>query len=158
MYTRGRGRTSWHPVLSLLLHKRKGPMGFIVRSLGGKLIVIAAFILLLSMLLFVFVSWLLLVSYSEHEARSAAQNHLFQVEQTYQVSTSALQDELHRTSTNTTLLSDLSTTSTQATQDHLQSLLVPAFTHNHLSILALVSRNHQLLAQLTNTDMTSQEI
>ncbi len=132
-------------------------MGFTVRSLGGKLVVVATLILLASILLFALLSWILLTIYSEHEARDAAQSHLFQVEQAYQVYTATLRDELHRTSTTPALINGLATTQstfTQATQDHLQSLLVPSFTYNHLAALTLVSRNRQVLAQVT---MTSQD-
>jgi signal transduction histidine kinase len=131
-----------------------------VRSLGSKLIVIATFILLLGILLFAFVSWIVLTFYSEHQTRNAAQNHLFQVEQAYQGYTTTLHDELYRASTNPTLLNDLSSTSfstAQAAQDHLQSLLVSSFTHDHLSLIALVSSNQQVLAQVTSTDISNQE-
>lgn len=136
-------------------------MGLIVRSLGGKLIVVATFILLLCMLLFALLSWFLLTFYSEHEARNAAQNHLFQAQQTYQIYTTTLRDELHRSSTNTTIINAIATmqpSSPQALQDQLQSLLVQPLTHNHLSLIALVSKNHQLLAQLTTINISTQDI
>ena len=135
-------------------------MGFLVRSLGGKLIVVAAFILLLCMLLFALLSWFLLTTYSEHEARNAAQNHLFQVEQAYQTYSNSLQNELHQTSTNPDIINAMvaAQSPSQATQDHLQNLLVQPLTHNHLSMLALISQNHQLLAQSTTMDRTGQDI
>ncbi len=127
-----------------------------MRSLGGKLIVVATFILVLCMLLFALLSWILLTFYSEHEARSAAQSHLFQAQQAYLGYTTTLRDELHRTSTDGALVKSVSTihSPTQATQDHLQSLLVPLYTSNHLSMLTLVSSNRRLLAQIP---MTGQE-
>src|SRR6266436_6363933 len=51
-------------------------MRFTVRSLGGKLVISAALMLLLCMLLFSITSWFLLKIYYEHEARSDATLHL----------------------------------------------------------------------------------
>jgi signal transduction histidine kinase len=136
-------------------------MGFIVRSLWGKLIVLATFILLLCMLLFVLLSWYLLTFYSEHEARNTAQSQLFQIKQEYQLYTTTLRDELHRTSANTAIINATATmqsSTSQALQDHLQSLLVQPLTGNHLSILILVSKNHQVLAQLNTLNTASQNI
>jgi signal transduction histidine kinase len=136
-------------------------MAFIVRSLGGKLIIVATFILLLCMLLFAFLSWFLLTFYSEHEARNMAQSHLFQTQQAYQTYTTALRDELYRSSTDAPLIDAMVTrqpSSLQARQDRLQALLLQPFTRNHLSLLVLVSKNHQLLTQLTTLPITSQEV
>jgi signal transduction histidine kinase len=136
-------------------------MGFIVRSLWGKLVVLATFILLLCMLLFVLLSWYLLTFYSEHEARNTAQSQLFQIKQEYQLYTTTLRDELHRTSANTAIINATATmqsSTSQALQDHLQSLLVQPLIGNHLSILILVSKNQQVLAQLNTMNTSSQNI
>ena len=136
-------------------------MGFIVRSLWGKLIVVATFILLLCMLLFVLLSWYLLTFYSEHEARNTAQSQLFQVKQEYQLYAANLRDELHKTGANTAIINAtaaMQSSTSQASQDHLQSLLVQPLTTNHLSMLVLISSNHQLLAQLNTLNTSSQNI
>jgi signal transduction histidine kinase len=136
-------------------------MGFIVRSLWGKLIVVATFTLLLCMLLFVFLSWYLLMFYAEREARNTAQNQLFQVKQEYQLYTTTLYDDLHKASTTTDIINDTTTmqsSTTQALQDHLQSLLVQPLTHNHLSTLVLLSRNHHVLTQLSTTTISTQNV
>ncbi len=91
-------------------------MAFTVRSLGGKLIVVATFILLLCMLLFALLSWLLLTFYSEHEARNAAQSHLFQAQQAYQAYTTTLRDELRRSSADTALINAMATSQSSASQ------------------------------------------
>lgn len=134
-------------------------MRFIVRSPGGKLIVGATLILLSCMLLFIAFTWSLLRLYSQHEADSAAQTHLALIERAYQARTNMLKDELGKVTTNTSIISAITQQpSTQATQEHLQSLLVEPFTQNHLSMLSLVSPNRQWLAQLANTSITSQDL
>lgn len=108
-----------------------------------------------------FCSWLLLTFYSEHEARSSAQNHLFQVIQSYQDYTTTVHNELYKTSTSPAMIDGLAAIAsppTLALQDHLQSLLVSPFTHSHLSMLVLVSSNHQILADITDRDTTTEEI
>ena len=136
-------------------------MGFIVRSLWGKLIVVATFILLLGMLLFGILSWYLITIYSEHEARTTAQNQLFQVKQEYQLYTTNLHSALQKTSANTTLINAtaaMQSPSSQALQDHLQNQLVQPFTANHLSMLVLIDSNHRILAQLNTLNISSQNI
>jgi len=59
-------------------------MRFTVRSLGGKLVISAALLLLLCMLLFSVTSWYFLKSFYEHEARSDARLHLASIEKAYQ--------------------------------------------------------------------------
>ena len=51
-------------------------MRFTVRSLGGKLVISAALMLLLCMLLFSVTSWFVLKSFYEHEAIIDANKHL----------------------------------------------------------------------------------
>ena len=134
-------------------------MRFIVRSPGGKLIVGATLILLCCMLLFIALTWSLLKLYSQHEADSAAQTHLALIERAYQARTNMLKDKLGKVTTNTSIISAIKQQpSTQATQEHLQSLLIEPFTQNHLSMLSLVSPNRQWLAQLANTNITSQDL
>jgi len=59
-------------------------MRFTVRSLGGKLVISAALLLLLCMLLFSVTSWYFLKSFYEHEARNDARLHLASIEKAYQ--------------------------------------------------------------------------
>jgi signal transduction histidine kinase len=135
-------------------------MGFIVRSLWGKLIVVATFILLLCMLLFVLLSWYLLTAYSEHEARNTAQSQLLQVKQEYQLYTANLRDELDKTSANPAIINTIAamqSSPSQASQD-LQGQLIQPLTANHLSMLALIASDHHLLAQLNTMNTSSQSI
>jgi signal transduction histidine kinase/methyl-accepting chemotaxis protein len=64
-------------------------MRFTVRSLGGKLVISAALMLLLCMLLFSAASWVLLKSFYELEARSDARLHLASIKSAYQTQLSA---------------------------------------------------------------------
>jgi signal transduction histidine kinase len=59
-------------------------MRFTVRSLGGKLVISAALMLLLCMLLFSAASWYFLKSFYEHEAKSDARIHLASIKSAYQ--------------------------------------------------------------------------
>ncbi|MGZ3621609.1 MAG: ATP-binding protein [Ktedonobacteraceae bacterium] len=58
-------------------------MRFTVRSLGGKLVISAALMLLLCMLLFSVTSWYVLKSFYEHEAAIDARSHLASIESAY---------------------------------------------------------------------------
>lgn len=62
---------------------RRSRARFTVRSLGGKLVLVAALTLLLCMLLFVAVSWGMVRAYYEREARSDASTHLSSLSQLY---------------------------------------------------------------------------
>jgi signal transduction histidine kinase/methyl-accepting chemotaxis protein len=64
-------------------------MRFTVQSLGGKLVISAALMLLLCMLLFSAASWVLLKSFYELEARSDARLHLASIKSAYQTQLSA---------------------------------------------------------------------
>jgi signal transduction histidine kinase len=69
-------------------------MRFQVRSLGGKLILVAALTLLLCMVLFSGLSWSLLKYLSERDARSDALTHLAVLKKIYSNQTSALLRDL----------------------------------------------------------------
>lgn len=64
-------------------------MQFTVRSLGGKLIIVATLTLLLCMLLFSFISWGMFRFYSEYQAKRDAQSHLSHIQVAYQDHTGA---------------------------------------------------------------------
>src|SRR5258708_13751437 len=90
LHARGKGRTSWHPVPPLLFLIREGSMLLILRSFGGKLILVTALTLLLCMLLFTVASWGLFTFYSEHTAKSDAAGHLELMNKAYQANTALL--------------------------------------------------------------------
>ncbi|MGH2479823.1 MAG: hypothetical protein ACRDHW_09230, partial [Ktedonobacteraceae bacterium] len=71
---------------------RRSRTRFTVRSLGGKLVLVAALMLLLCMLLFVAVSWGLVRAFYERQASSDASTHLSSLSQIYRAqSTQRLQ-------------------------------------------------------------------
>src|SRR6266700_1270442 len=103
--------------------RRKVRMRFKVRSLGGKLIVVATCILLLCMLLFSVMSWSLLRFYSEHEAATNAQTDL------------SLETKMFQSHT-------------PAVRSHYQQMLDTYPFQSHLSSVAILSPTHQVLAHL----------
>src|SRR5215469_10826344 len=137
LHTRGKGRTSWHPVLPLLFCLRRGRMRFTVRSLGGKLIISAALTLLLCLLLFSTASWLLLKNFYEHEARSDAIAHLTLIKRAYQtqaappINNKFASDLVHKTSLNLTVV--------LCKSGHIRGTTVPdiAALNRHISEKAL---------------------
>ncbi|HEY7418866.1 MAG TPA: ATP-binding protein [Ktedonobacteraceae bacterium] len=122
-------------------------MQLIVRSLGGKFIVIATLILLLCMLLFTVLSLNFLKLYSERTAGSDAHNHLLLIKQTYQTYTSSLTQELTKTSQDTSVSSALLRHSESA---QLQSLLASLAVRDHFSNVTLVTPESQTLAQVSS--------
>ncbi|MBE3559041.1 MAG: GAF domain-containing protein [Ktedonobacteraceae bacterium] len=129
-------------------------MRFFARSLGGKLIVVATLTLLLCLLLFTVLSWGLLKFYFERSARNDAQADLEQLAQAYQGQSTKLLQELeqlaHRPDIVKTL--SLSPPAIRAAQDYLRSQLTPLALHEHLSALAIISRNHEILAQVESAN------
>src|SRR5437588_8688668 len=93
----GRAGTPSYPYFYIA---RKVRMRFKVRSLGGKLIIVAALTLLLCMLIFSALSWGLLKYLSEHEARSDATIHLSYLKNSYQSASSALMQNLNQVAQN----------------------------------------------------------
>src|ERR1700730_14759642 len=123
MHTRGKGRTSWHPVLSLLFAgNQKGCMRFTVRSLGGKLMVSAALTLVLCLLCFSAASWYLLKIFYEHEAKHDASIHLAPMRRAYQTQTALLTSELAATASSQTLVMALTQPSTASSDAQIISI------------------------------------
>ncbi|HEU5228602.1 MAG TPA: ATP-binding protein [Ktedonobacteraceae bacterium] len=104
------------------------------------------------MLIFIGISWNLFKFYSEHQARSDAQTHLFQIKQAYQTHTTMLANELEQLTHN----SDINAIfSTPAPQDRLQASLVSLSIRYHLSALDIISSDHQILTRIEGTNPTS---
>lgn len=129
-------------------------MRFIARSLGGKLIVLTTLILLLCIFLPGILSLSILNVYAERTARSQAQVHLAQVKQAYQAHTTELTQALDtlRSDPNVVMLATQPATPTSTSQ--LQSLLITAVMRNHLSSLAIITRDHQFVTRLAAGDTT----
>lgn len=125
-------------------------MRFTVRSLGGKLILVALLTLLLCLLFSIILSWSLLKLYAENEARSDAQLQLSLFKQSYQVYTTTLVDDMHA-------LDDANVPTNlphQAALDRLHNLLVTIAIRHHLSRLDFITAKHQVLVQIENTATT----
>lgn len=177
---RGKEGTSWHPVLSLLLYGREGRMQGIIRSLGGKLILVATAILLLCLLLFSLIGWSMLGFFSEYQARRDAQSHLSLIQAAYNTQTQLLIQQLQQvaqqpqvarqlTQRATTQASDLvadaqeaetpaaSTTQTAA-QNTLQDLLEQTALARHLSTLILLDTQQHGITHGGRTLMPSTQM
>jgi len=123
-------------------------MRLTVRSLGGKLILSAAVILLLGLLFFSIISWGLLEYRSEHEAKSDAIAHLTLVKQAYQTQTSALIDALTKVASNIKITAKGSRHATSSPSNHLAVMLTPLLVQYRLSEIAVISADRELLVYL----------
>jgi signal transduction histidine kinase len=131
-------------------------MRFKVRSLGGKLIVVATCILLLCMLLFSILCWSLLKFYSEHEAATNAQGDLSLTKKTWQSHTLALIQDLNKLASDADFSALASQSPTRAVRARYQQIFDTHPSQTHWSSLAILSPTHQVLAQLGTPDASAQ--
>jgi signal transduction histidine kinase len=129
-----------------------------MRSLGGKLIIVTALTLLFCMLLFTILSWSLLKFYSEHDAKSDAFKSLPLLKREYQFNSTLLIRELEAQGSKSNVISAVVSPHSQLTRNRLQGLLAIVFSSYHLSTLAIISMNHDSIAQLSSTGSTSQNV
>ncbi len=122
-------------------------MQFSMRSLGGKLTVSTALVLLLCLLLFLLTSWGALTFYAEREARNNASLHLSLVKQAYNANNASLTTALQAVASNKELVSSITRTG-GPTQTYLNEIGSPVQNRFSLSALDVVSPNRMLLAQL----------
>ena len=159
VYARGKGRTSWHPVLPLLLpSKKKGSKYFRMRSLGGKLIFVTALTLLFCMLLFTVLSWSLLKFYSEHDAKVDALKHLLMLKSEYQFNSTLLIHDLEVQGSKSNIAAALSSLHSSSTRVRIQELLAKISGTHHLSTLVIISMQHQSVVQFPSTDTPTASI
>src|SRR5437660_10062137 len=112
-------------------------MRFKVRSLGGKLILVAALTLLLCMVLFVGLSWGALHYLSEHEARNDASTHLSLLKKMYQARTLTLMQDLQHLAQSPGITSAIAHPVPLATRQGVGKVL-EAFPQNyHVFLVAL---------------------
>jgi signal transduction histidine kinase len=137
--------------------QRKARMRFPMRSPSGKFIVLATVILFVCLLLFSSVTWSLLGLYAKQEAQASARSQLAQIKQSYQAHTVELSQQLVQMTKNTQIVGAISQPGI-GVQEELQNILLPLFLKNHLSTLRIITRNHQLLAQIQNSSTSSQEV
>src|SRR6266566_2278183 len=127
-------------------------MRFTVRSLGGKLVISAALMLLLCMLLFSVTSWFFLKSFYEHEAKIDAPIHLASIQNAYQKQVNAVINNLDLAMINNpSVMHLLAKPHTKSPQDQANSFLTMEAFKYDLSSLTLVSTNSDVLAQSWGT-------
>ncbi|GAC1576629.1 MAG: hypothetical protein NVS4B1_03660 [Ktedonobacteraceae bacterium] len=122
-------------------------MQFSMRSLGGKLTIGAALVLLLCLLLFLVTTWGVLTFYAEREANNNAQAHLTLARQAYNTRNAALFHTLQMVATDQGLVSSMSQTG-RVTQNYLTAISSSAQYHFSLSAIDVVAPNHSMLAQV----------
>jgi signal transduction histidine kinase len=123
-------------------------MQFTVRSLGGKLIIVATFTLLLCLLLMTILSWSTLRFYTESQAKKDAQTHLSRLQQIYQSHTQILIQDLKRLTQQLPLTTTHDTLqSSQTLAYYLQGSFAALSTSNHITTLDVISSNYLFVAQ-----------
>ena len=132
-------------------------MRFSVRSLGGKLIVVAAVTLLLCMLLFSALSWGVLKYVSEREARSEAPAHLSIVKKSWYAQNTFLLNSLTTITQNPSLASLITQPPSFSRQQEMDSQLTPVAVRHTLNIVSLAlfstsNRQSEPLAQVGVTE------
>ncbi len=122
-------------------------MQFTLRSLGGKLIIVATLILLFCMLLFTLLSWSMFKLYSEYQAKRDAQTHLSIIHTAYQSHMTALLQDLTSVTHDPHISATLTHPSAPNNNAYLQKILVTYALRQHISTLNIISTDtHQLVA------------
>jgi hypothetical protein len=151
------GRTSWHPVLPLLLAiGRKGRMRLTLRSLGGNLIVVTTVTLLFCLLLFTLLSWEGFKLYSNTHASRDAQKHLTLLQTAYQQHTQGLVHTITAISHNTSVIAILGDPANPDNETTMHNLLDEHAINDHLLELAVFDASGNALAgnnTLSRTDI-----
>ncbi len=124
-------------------------MQFPMRSLGGKLTISAALVLLLSLLLFMVTAWGLLTFYAEREAKNNAQLHLARAKKAYSAHNASLIQALQTIADDSVVISSIKQPG-PTVQNRLKEISSSAQYHFSLSALDIVSPNHSILAQVEN--------
>jgi len=121
-------------------------MHFRVRSLGGKLVISAALTLLFCMLLFTGLSFWLVKSFYERQARSDASLHLAEISQSYLDESKQYLSDLENSTTNAAVMNVLEQ------QDGAQNRFITLFTQNlvqnRMTSLELLNTRQQTLVQI----------
>lgn len=128
-------------------------MRFKVRSLGGKLIIVAALALLLCLVIFSALSWGLLKYLSEHEASSDAAKHLSASKNVYRSASGALVQDVTQVARNSDVISSVSHPPTVQLQQRLDDLLAQvqashASHHVFLPIIDVFTKNQRIVGKL----------
>ncbi len=132
-------------------------MRFKVRSLGGKLIFVAALTLLLCMILFSALSLGLLKYLSERDARSDAATHLSFINRAYQAQTATLIHNLEQVAANNDVNFTASQPSTPHTVHSLGDMLAQDSIQYHMTLLTfdIIGGKRQLLGNVDDGHNTN---
>ena len=120
-------------------------MRFTRRSLGGKLTVSAALVLLLCMLFYIITTWGLFTFYANRETRNNAQIQLSLAKQAYTAHNTVLIQALQTIASDQTIVSSI-TAQGRIMQSRLQEISLPIRNRFSLSSIEIVSPNHNILA------------
>src|SRR2546429_2005747 len=113
-------------------------MRFTVRSLGGKLVISAALMLLLCMLLFSVTSWFFLKTFYELEARRDAVRHLESITRAYQTKIDLLKEGLTTEAAKSVIVAALTNIKPSA-RAQVSRELAYAKGQYHLSSVSIIS-------------------
>lgn len=119
---------------------------FTMRSLGGKLVLIAAVTLLLCMLLFVTVSWGMMRMFYAREARNDASTHLSSLSQVYLGQSTHYLQSLLTTAASTDVSGALRHQA--GARNNLITQLTRDLVNEHVASLALMDAQHTTLVQV----------
>jgi signal transduction histidine kinase/sensor domain CHASE-containing protein/HAMP domain-containing protein len=138
-------------------------MQFTIRSLGGKLIIVATFTLLLCLLLITIFSWSTLRYYTESQAKKDAQAHLSSLQQVYQSHTHVIIQDLEKLTKQLPLATTDTQESSQTLTQYLQGAFAALSTSDHVTTLDVLSPNYVFIARgnplsATNTNKLSPNI
>lgn len=135
-------------------------MQFLVRSLGGKIIIVTALVLLLCLFLFSALSWALFQLYTEHAAHSNALYHFSLLRKAYQSDSVQLVQELDDAKKRVDFSAVVSQPYTQSTHNSLQNMLAQVSVHFplHTATLDIISTDHYYVARLENITTGKQSI
>ncbi len=130
-------------------------MGSPMRSLGGKLTVSAALVLLLCLLLFLLTTWGTLTFYAEREGRNNAQAHLTLAKRAFNAQNTQLIHDLQVLAADKGIVSVTVGTGGMA-QSYFKAVCYPLQSRYLLSDLDVVAPNHTFMAQLENDNKAHQ--
>jgi signal transduction histidine kinase len=120
-------------------------MRFTVRSLGGKLVISAALMLLLCILLFSVTSWYVLKSFYEREAISDANSHIKSIQSAYQTKIDAMKEGLITEASKPVIVAALTTSKpTSQTSNEFAS----AKRKYHFSSVSIISLQGKILGDI----------
>lgn len=128
-------------------------MRFTTRSLGGKLILFTALMLLLCLLLFMIAGSLLFTIYAQHVTQDAASQRIVLMQNKYQAASSLLIQEASTIAADARIIALLHGQTPQTTSGTLAWFLLA---HPHLQTMCVITTNHTTIGCLDKGQPTQQ--